>query len=219
MNLPVLYSFRRCPYAMRARMALAQSGVDFIVREVVLRDKPSEMLALSSKGTVPVLLVDGTVIDESLDIMRWALACADEEEWLNHDDAVLSQTDLLVDECEHDFKPWLDRYKYNDRHTDIALEVARVEAEKFIGRLEHQLTLSPNPKFLFGVVSLADMAIFSFVRQFANVDKTWFDDAPYPHTQNWLSNILTSERFQKIMQKYPQWSAGDDAVLFSCEKF
>ena len=203
---------------MRARMALAQAGVEFVVREVVLRDKPSEMLALSSKGTVPVLLVDGTVIDESLDIMRWALACADEEGWLKHDDAVLSQTDFLIGECQQGFKLWLDRYKYNDRHPDIALEVARGEAEKFIERLEHQLAQSPNPKFLFGSVSLADMAIFSFVRQFANVDKSWFDDAPYPYAQRWLSNILTSERFQKIMQKYPQWSAGDDPVLFPSEK-
>jgi glutathione S-transferase len=218
MSLPVLYSFRRCPYAMRARMALAQAGVEFVLREVVLREKPDEMLVLSSKATVPVLLVDDTVIDESIDIMRWALAYADEEGWLEHDEAVLSKMDVMILECENDFKLWLDRYKYNDRHPDIELEDARSEAERFIRRLENQLADSPKSKYLFGSVSLADMAIFSFVRQFANVDRAWFDAAPYPSTQTWLANILTSERFRKIMKKYPQWSAGDDPILFPSEK-
>ncbi|MFT7652223.1 MAG: glutathione S-transferase [Candidatus Azotimanducaceae bacterium] len=199
---------------MRARMALAQAGVEFVVREVVLRDKPDEMLALSSKGTVPVLLVDDTVIDESIDIMHWALAYADEEGWLNHDEADLSATDVLILQCEQDFKLWLDRYKYNDRHPDTELESARSEAERFIGQLENQLTQLPNSDYLFASISLADMAIFPFVRQFANVDRAWFDAAPYPCTQSWLANILTSERFQKIMQKYPQWSAGDEPVVF-----
>ncbi len=200
MTRPILYSFRRCPYAMRARLALASAGITCELREILLRDKAPELLQASPKGTVPVLVTETAVIDESLDIMLWALVRHDPEGWLDmpaagHD---------LVTRSDTEFKPNLDAYKYKDDRN------ARSRAATFLHELDARL--SPN---LFGAnPKLADMAILTFVRQFAFVDKPWFDAQDWPNLSNWLQDFITSPRFAAIMQKYPKWQAGDSTTLF-----
>ena len=208
--LPVLYSFRRCPYAMRARMALWASGQQCELREVVLRDKPPALLAASPKGTVPVLVLDdGSVIDQSLDIMRWALQRNDPLRWLAPGlDAMLA----LVAECDGGFKHHLDRYKYPQRYADTEALLHQTQAGGFITGLEERLRLSP---YLFGAhPALADYAIAPFVRQYAQVDAAWFAAQPWPKVQAWLANLQASAVWNRVMDKYPQWVAGAPSVLF-----
>ncbi|MEM9054049.1 MAG: glutathione S-transferase [Pseudomonadota bacterium] len=206
---PVLYSFRRCPYAMRARLALAVSSQTCRLREVVLRDKPSQMLEISPKATVPVLqLADGTVLEESRDIMDWALARSDPERWLTSDkEAMLA----LVDECDGPFKHALDRYKYPNRYDLPDGLDYRAKGLIFLEKLN---TLLEGQSNLFGEISYADAAIFPFVRQFANTDRTWFDGLDLPNLQRWLAGHLESPLFASIMPKYAQWQAGDEEPLF-----
>ena len=209
-TLPVLYSFRRCPYAMRARMALWASGQTCELREVVLRDKPAELLAASPKGTVPVLvLADGTVIEQSLDIMRWALGRNDPMRWLEPGlDAMLA----LVAECDGGFKHHLDLYKYPQRYADADMPAHRAQAGAFVTRLEMQLQGS---RCLFADhPALADYAIAPFVRQYAQVDAAWFAAQPWPKVQAWLANLQASAVWNRVMDKYPQWVAGAPSVLF-----
>lgn len=210
---PVLYSFRRCPYAMRARMAISVAKVKCDLREVVLRDKPQHMLEVSPKGTVPVILKpDGRVIEESLEIMHWALGQYDPEKWLRPDTGNLEQMMTLIAECDGPFKHALDRYKYPDRYEDVNAEEQRALGLKFLQALEHRLG---EAAYLFGPrESLADNAIFPFVRQFANTDRAWFDALTLPHLQRWLSHFLESQRFQSIMRKYPQWQSGEAEPIF-----
>ncbi|WOR15859.1 glutathione S-transferase [Hyphomonas sp. FCG-A18] len=206
---PVLYSFRRCPYAMRARLALAVSGQTCRLREVVLRDKPSQMLEISPKATVPVLqLEDGTVLEESRDIMDWALGRSDPENWLAGDVAAMR---ALVDECDGPFKQALDRYKYPNRYDLPDGLEHRAKGLVFLEKLNTLLDGKPN---LFGEVSYADAAIFPFVRQFANTDRTWFDGLDLPNLQRWLATHLEGPLFASIMPKYAQWRAGDEEPLF-----
>lgn len=209
-DMPILYSFRRCPYAMRARLALLTSGQQVELREVVLRDKPAEMLEASPKGTVPVLLLlDGTVIDESRDVMAWALAQNDPENWLQED---MRQAAELMDACDGDFKHHLDRYKYASRYKGAVADDHRKAAEGFLQTLEEQLQ---DHAWLLGAVpTIADYAIFPFIRQFANTDRSWFDRRPYPHLRAWLERLLTSDAFLRVMKKYPQWHAGDQETVF-----
>ena len=209
-TLPVLYSFRRCPYAMRARMALLASGQQCELREVVLRDKPPALLAASPKGTVPVLvLADGTVIDQSLAIMQWALQRNDPMGWL---EPGLDNMLALVAECDGDFKHHLDRYKYPQRYTDADMPTHRAQAGAFVARLEIQLQGS---RCLFADhPALADFAIAPFVRQYAHVDAEWFSAQPWPKVQAWLENLQVSEVWSRVMDKYPQWVAGVPVVLF-----
>lgn len=197
--LPCLYSFRRCPYAMRARLALDVSAQAVDLIEVTLRDKPAEMLRASPKGTVPVLIdTDGTVIDESLDIMLWALRRSDPEHWLVPElDAVASMRSLIRHFDEH-FKGHLDRYKYPNRFVDANAQLSRSEAVISLQLLESRLHSS---NYLFGNrVALADMAIVPFVRQFSKVDPPWFASLPLPNTARWLETILTSPRFVRLMR-------------------
>jgi glutathione S-transferase len=195
-----LYSFRRCPYAMRARMALRYAGVAVNIVEVSLKAKPAEMLALSSKGTVPVLSVDGQVIDESLAIMHWALAQNDPQDWLLKDDTVGQQLIAgLIEENDHVFKLHLNRYKYADRYPERPMAIYRAEGEVFLRRLDELLVgrdylLAEHP-------SLADVALMPFVRQFAHVDREWFGQSPYHRLQAWLQRFLESELFTGVMQK------------------
>jgi len=200
MSRPVLYSFRRCPYAMRARMALRYSAVDLEIVEVSLKAKPAEMLALSSKGTVPVLWADGRVIDESLEIMSWALARHDPQDWrLLGDSAGQALTAALIEENDQVFKQHLNRYKYPERHPEHPAEHYRAEGEGFLRRLE---ALLESRSFLAAPhQSLADVALMPFVRQFAHVDRGWFAQAPYPNLQRWLQRFLESELFVAIMAK------------------
>lgn len=205
---PILYSFRRCPYAMRARMALAVSGTRVALREVLLRDKPPELAEASPKATVPVLVTpDGTVIDQSLDIMIWALGRNDPEEWLAHGGDALA----LVAANDETFKGHLDRYKYPERHgTDpVAHRDAGLD---LLTMLDRRLEAHGQ---LFGPArSLADIAIFPFVRQFAGVDQDWFAAQPLPALQRWLAGHAASALFIHTMQHWPRWHAGDPEILF-----
>ena len=196
MNETLLYSFRRCPYAMRARLALRYSGVCVRIIEVSLKAKPAEMLALSPKGTVPVLSVNGEVIDESLAIMQWALAQHDPDNWrLQGDPSVLA----LIDENDQGFKYHLDRYKYAERYPEYPMEHYRAEGEVFLQKLER--LLEDRAYLLAHHPSLADMALAPFVRQFAHVDRDWFARAPYPRLQRWLEAFLQSPLFIRVMAK------------------
>ncbi|OIN51780.1 glutathione S-transferase [Pseudomonas azotoformans] len=196
MSEALLYSFRRCPYAMRARLALRYSGVPVRIIEVSLKAKPAEMLALSPKGTVPVLSVDGQVIEESLEIMQWALAQHDPDDWrLQGDPAVLA----LIAENDQGFKYHLDRYKYADRYPEHPMEHYRAEGEVFLQKLEG--LLAERAYLLAEHPSLADMALAPFVRQFAHVDREWFAGTPYQRLQAWLQRVLTSPLFIAVMAK------------------
>jgi glutathione S-transferase len=212
--LPVLYSFRRCPYAMRARLALYASSVAVELREVSLRDKPASMLAASPKGSVPVLVLpDGRVIDESWDIMKWALHRHDPHGWLGTDDHYIEAAIPLVSENDTSFKHSLDRYKYPDRHPAHPQSDYRQQAEVFLLNLESRLSTS---SYLLGnEFSIADAALFPFIRQFAEVDKDWFAQAPYGSLQRWLKDILGSQGFAAIMGKYAIWHPGDPPVIMA----
>ncbi|KQM19774.1 glutathione S-transferase [Novosphingobium sp. Leaf2] len=205
MPLPILYSFRRCPYAMRARLALAISGKRYELREVKLSAKPEAMLAASPKGTVPVLVLpDGRVIDQSIDIMRHALAQHDPERWLDRDDPA------LIADNDGPFKHGLDRYKYPDRH-GVDAAAHRDAGLNFLQRLEHTLCASA---YLGGNErGLIDAAIIPFVRQFAAVDRGWFDAEPLPRLKAWLSAYLASGLFGAIMLRVPPWSPHTPDVI------
>jgi glutathione S-transferase len=215
MTRPILYSFRRCPYAMRARLALRASGVVCELREIVLRDKAPEMLEASPKGTVPVLLAEGQVIEESLDIMLWALGRSDPAIWLQPDGAKLDQALALIQTADRDFKDSLDRYKYANRFEPCTGVAARDNAAAFLCDLNTQLARTGH---LYGKrISLPDMAIAPFIRQFANVDRAWFDAQTWPHLRAWLNRFLESDDFAAIMTKHPKWQAGDPVTLFPSE--
>jgi len=210
---PILYSFRRCPYAMRARMALICSQEIVEIREIVLRDKPKSMLEHSPKGTVPVLILnDGNLLEESLDIMLWALTKNDPEKWLPNSTALNSEMLNLIKQCDGEFKRHLDHYKYADRYPEHSANDYRQLGEGFLKKLNQQLS---TQTYLYGQeISLADIAIFPFIRQFAHVDKAWFDQSEYEHLKVWLAHHLASEYFLSIMQKYPKWKDGDPPTLF-----
>ncbi|MEJ6816439.1 MULTISPECIES: glutathione S-transferase [unclassified Pseudomonas] len=191
-----LYSFRRCPYAMRARMALRYCAVPVEIVEVSLKAKPAEMLAISPKGTVPVLDAGGQVIDESLEIMRWALAQHDPQGWLLEGDPRIAE---LIEANDQVFKVHLNRYKYAERYPEQPMEVYRAEGALFLQRLDELLT--DREYLLADHLSLADVALLPFVRQFAHVDREWFAQTPYVRLQAWLQRLLESELFTAIMKK------------------
>ena len=204
-DLPILYSFRRCPYAIRARIALLNAGKEVELREVWLRERPEHMMEISPKGTVPVLLLpDGTVLEESMDIMLW---CSPES-WINGD------WEELVERNDGEFKENLDRYKYTDRfpdsgdseeHRGTVLEILR----------EYEERLDSSSYFCGDELSLVDVALAPFVRQFANTDREWFDAQKLPNVQKWLDGILESELFKRSMVKHKQWVPDDELVTFS----
>jgi len=207
--LPVLYSFRRCPYAMRARLALAVSKQPYELREVVLRSKPAEMLAASPKGTVPVLVLPGgEVIDESLDIMRWALGLSDPAQWLSPQ-ASVEEMDALIAASDGEFKQHLDRYKYPNRYSQesegdaagFALK-QRSEAARWLAQLDACLE---RGWLCGGKACLADMAVLPFIRQFAHTDADWFSAQPWPRLQAWLVAFEVSELYAGVMQKHAPW--------------
>lgn len=196
MSEALLYSFRRCPYAMRARLALRYSGVPVQIVEVSLKAKPVEMLALSPKGTVPVLSVGGRVIEQSLEIMQWALGQHDPEDWLLQGDPRVLE---LIAENDQAFKHHLDRYKYAERYPELPMEHYRAEGEVFLQKLEDLLT--KNDYLLANHLSLADAALAPFVRQFAHVDREWFARTSYQRLQKWLQRFLESPLFTAVMAK------------------
>ena len=191
-----LYSFRRCPYAMRARMALFISKIPLVIEDIVLRDKPEKMLLLSPKGTVPVLITEsGDVLDESLDIMRWALHRNDPDDWLIFDDSMHD----LIEENDGSFKKALDRYKYPVRYPDEDCSGARNRCEAFLNTLNNILS---KQSFLgSNTVTMIDIALFPFIRQCANTDHAWFDSLDIPFLQKWLVDHMDSKIFKDIMEK------------------
>ncbi|WP_298467531.1 glutathione S-transferase [uncultured Erythrobacter sp.] len=217
-DLPILYSFRRCPYAMRARMALWSAGITVELREVKLADKPPELAEASPKATVPVLvLADGTVLEESIAIMRWALDQNDPENWLDGDDTA------LITRNDGPFKHSLDRYKYPTRYPDEA------KGDEDTFRLDHRThglaflqdldeRLGSSAQLGGDHRALADVALFPFIRQFANTDRDWFDAQGLPHVQEWLEKHLASDLFKAIMPKYAPWKAGDEPLVFGPSK-
>ncbi|MEO1918524.1 MAG: glutathione S-transferase [Paracoccaceae bacterium] len=203
---PILYSFRRCPYAMRARLAIAASGVQVELREILLRDKAPELLAASPKATVPVIVNKGDVIDESYDIMLWALEQNDPDAWLDRLDPA------LIAECDDDFKSALDKYKYGSRLEELDAVKQRGIASGFLIKLDNILA---SRAYLSGAkTGMTDMSIATFVRQFANVDRAWFDAQPWPDLIRWLEDFLSSDAFIGIMAKYPKWQASNAVTLF-----
>jgi len=206
-KIPTLYSFRRCPFAIRARMALVYSGIQVELREVKLSDMPASMLQLSPKATVPVLVLeDGRVIDESLEAMLWSLSQADLQQWLDMDE----RSTQLLRRCDVEFKPLLDCYKYADRHPESSELEHRQRAEAFLRDLDE--ILSHQPYLAGRHCRLVDVAIFPFIRQFAGVDAAWFANCEYAFAREWLNSLLASELFLAVMKKYPFWQPGDTAV-------
>lgn len=207
-TLPILWTFRRCPYAMRARLAIQSSGRKVVLQEILLRDKPAPFLAASPKGTVPVVQDGETVIEESRDVMLWALGQNDPEGWLD----MPREGHALMDTCDGPFKSALDHTKYAVRFPDRDETAERAKAMEFLTVLNDRLTRTP---FLMGSRrTLADMAILPFVRQFANTDRNWFDAQDLAPLTVWLDNFLSSDRFRATMKKYPPWQDGQDQVLF-----
>jgi glutathione S-transferase len=217
MSLAILYSFRRCPYAMRARAAIIASGTRVELREVELRGKPAAMLAASPKGSVPVLVLvqeqmAGQVIDESWDIMLWALRQHDPHGWLGRDECHVQAALPWVIENDTTFKLNLDRYKYPERYPEQPQSVYRSAGEQFLQRLEQ--CLATTTYLLGDTFTLADAALLPFVRQFAATDAGWFTSAPYPALRAWLERYISSELFALVMQKFLVWKPGDGAVVF-----
>jgi len=197
-QLPILYSFRRCPYAMRARMSIVRSGFEVEHREVILRDRPPHMLEISPKGTVPVLLLqDGTVIEESIEIMQHVLGW-DLTEFETH----------LIRRNDNEFKFHLDRYKYPNRYEDVDETEQRAAAAVYLYDLD---TLLGQEEVIS--VDLSE-ALFPFVRQFANHDRDWFDAQAWLNVHSWLIQNLESDEFKACMKKYKQWFDGDEVVFF-----
>ena len=197
---PLLYSFRRCPFAIRARLAIKVSGVGVDTQEVSLRAKPKEMLECSPKGTVPILkFADGRVLEQSLDIMHWALAQHDPEHWLDDDPAVTADIMELIQRNDEWFKPKLDLYKYAVRYPQQSEAYYREEAEPFLADLD--IRLNQDGHLLAARYTLADMAVFPFIRQFCNVDPDWFYGSRYRNLILWLDNLSQSGLFLSVMQK------------------
>ena len=198
---------------MRARMAIVASGLSVELREVVLKNKPPELVAASPKATVPVMLSDdGSILDQSLDILQWALSVSDPLGWKNFSIEVLAEMETLVAQNDFKFKPDLDHYKYSDRYPERSKEADRGRCETFLHVLEVKLQ---QHIFLFGEeISYADIAIFPFIRQFSKVDENWFTDAPYPALKQWLENLINSKLFNLVMRKYKRWNSSDPVVIF-----
>jgi len=203
-TLPILYSFRRCPYAIRARLALYAAKIIHEHREIRLKDKPLEMLAISPKGTVPVLQLEGgVVLEESLDIMNWAFQAP----------ALSLEDQGIITENDTSFKYALDRYKYPGRYFEEPGISYRKHCEAFLKKLEGRLH-----SFLTGnTASLVDMAIFPFIRQFAMVDPEWFKEQPYPRLKIWLDFLISISLFQQVMQDYPVWTLKNQPVIIAFE--
>ncbi len=212
---PLLYSFRRCPYAMRARLAIKMSGIKLELREIELKNKPAHMLEISPKGTVPVVcLNDEQVLDESFDIMLWALTHKDPEGWMYPGQpTLLDDALMLIDKNDNEFKKHLDHYKYSVRFPESSEVSYREQGEKFLTELESRLG---RTGFLVGRrFGLADAAIAPFIRQFAHVDKAWFDQSPYEHVKAWLSEFLESTLFKSVMVKYKPWEESGPILIFN----
>ena len=205
---PILWTFRRCPYAMRARLAIHSSGVEVELREILLKNKPEPFRAASPKATVPVVVDASRVIEESRDVMLWALTKNDPEGWLD----MPAEGTALIDRNDGPFKAALDHTKYAVRYPDLDMPTERQKALDILKDLDQRLANAP---FLFGQTpKLADMAILPFVRQFANIDRVWFDSQDLTQVTVWLDRFLASDRFAAVMPKFSPWRAGQPPVIF-----
>lgn len=232
MALPILYSLRNCPYAMRARLAIFKSQQPVALRDVVLTNKPAEMILASPKATVPILVLEelsaaneqsgvgasAVVIDESLDIMLWALKAADPLNLLHRDSRDGVQSDkltemlVLINDFDVEFKVRLEAYKCAKRYHETTLSDCRIACEEYIQQLEVRLT---EHDFLFSEQeSLADIALLPFIRQFARIERQWYLQSPYPNVQRWLNSYLQSPMFTKVMAKHPLWLECGEEVVF-----
>lgn len=210
MTLPILYSLRHCPFAMRARMAIFKSHQAVELRDVKLTNKPAAMLSASPKGTVPILVVSPTqVIDESLDVMLWSLKCSDPHSLLNN----LADSLAFIDGYDQEFKACLERYKCAKRYHEPNLQACRQACEVYVQDLELRLS---SHDFIFGnQESLADIAILPFIRQFAKVERQWYVQSSYTQVKRWLNGYLQSAMFNKVMAPYPLWQEGNEAIIFA----
>ncbi len=209
--MPIIYSFRRCPYAIRARMAIFSAKIEVELREVDLKCKPEAMLLASPKATVPVLVDGLVVIDESLDIMLWALDQNDPEGYLGKSGDKISAAKKWIDLIDGKFKHWLDCYKYHDRFPEQSQEQYRDEATAILDVLEQ--TLKESSYLLGATLSIADIAVFPFIRQFAFVDIKWFESSRYSALKYWLDTLIQSPTFTGVMGKNPLWHEGDRALF------
>ena len=218
MALPILYSLRNCPYAMRARIAIYKSQQPIALRDIVLSNKPEEMIVASPKATVPVLVLNEAseqikVIDESFDIMVWALNRADPDDLLYKiNPKLLNEMLALINEFDVEFKVRLEAYKCAKRYHETTLIDCRIACEAYIQLLETRLI---KHEFLFSTKeSLADIALLPFIRQFARVERQWYLQSPYPNLQKWLNRYLQSRMFTKVMAKHPLWlESGEDTIF------
>jgi len=220
-RLPILYSLRNCPYAMRARIAIFKSQRAVQLRDLVLSDKPEEMLTVSPKGTVPVVvLADNTVLEESLDIMLWALNRSDPNDLLlSHSTTnknILDEILALIQQFDDEFKTCLEQYKCAKRYREDNVEQCRQVCEVYISDLEQRLT--QHRYLLSDHESLTDIALMPFIRQFSRVERQWYLQSPYPKVKQWLNSYLQSPMFTKVMAKYPLWNDHHDIVLFGGSK-
>jgi len=205
---PILWTFRRCPYAIRARLALVSAGVKVELREILLREKPQPFLDTSTSGTVPALRLDHQVLDESLDIMIWALEQSDPQQLL---DMPKEGRDLIVTN-DGPFKTALDHTKYISRYPELDEMVERGKAAAFLFALDERLK---GRLWLFGDrPTIADQAILPFVRQFANTNRNWFNTQAWPDLIAWLDRFTGSDTFARVMIKYVPWSEGDERLWF-----
>ncbi|KGJ91779.1 glutathione S-transferase [Colwellia psychrerythraea] len=213
-TLPILYSLRNCPYAMRARLAIFKAKQTVLLRDLVLSNKPVEMMAVSPKGTVPVVVLkNGIVIEESLEVMLWALHETDPADLLHRQqDGALSAMLLLITEFDNDFKRCLEAYKCAKRYQEDNVAQCRDACELYIKKLEQALT--KHSYLISDKESLADIALIPFIRQFARIERQWYLQSPYPKVRQWLNSYLQSSVFTKVMAKHPLWVDHQQDVLF-----
>jgi glutathione S-transferase len=207
--MPILYSLRNCPYAMRARIGIHKAQLQIDLREVNLKQKPAEMLAASPKGTVPILVLENnqqspTVIDESLEVMLWALVENDPDNLLHSfDQSALPMMLAIITLFDDEFKTCLNTYKAASRYREDNVIECRQACEVFIQELENRL--HQGPFLMSAQESLADIALIPFIRQFAKVERQWYLQAPYPRVRQWLNYYLQSAMFTKVMAKHEFW--------------
>ncbi len=211
LDTPILYSFRRCPYCMRAHMALKYAGLKIILRDVKLSDLPAEVLAVSPHATVPSLAIsENEYMDESWDIVKWAVQQNDPGNWLGENNEYLNEAEMLVEINDFSFKDDLDHYKYADRYPEHPMEYYRENGEEFLEELTE--LLQQNTFLSADHITITDIAVFPFIRQFAMVDKEWFDKSPYPELQRWLLAMLSSEWFIEAFKKHETWETGSKDI-------
>jgi glutathione S-transferase len=212
MPQPILYSLRNCPYAMRARIGIFKAQQQVVVREVNLNNKPAEMIIASAKGTVPILILGdeqapSSVLEESVDVMLWALTENDPDNLLyKHDSTALPNMLTLITQFDDEFKTCLNAYKCAKRYRENNITKCRQACEVYIQVLENRLTTNEQQRFLMSAQeSLLDIALLPFIRQFAKVERQWYQQSPYPKVRQWLNFYLQSAMFTKVMAKHDVW--------------